>query len=118
MEIDRQLTEVISEYQPTQVAVEGIFYAQNIKTALIMGQARGAALLSAAKAKLEIFEYAPRKIKQGIVGKGAASKNQVGFMVRALLGLVETPPPDAADALAVAITHAHVCQGQKAVMGI
>ena len=69
------------------------------------GAARGAALLAAAGRGLPIYEYAPRRVKQSVVGRGGADKGQVGFMVRALLGLTETPPPDAADALAVGLTH-------------
>ncbi len=105
--IRKKLTEVIGLYMPTVVAIEGLFYANNIRTALTMGQARGAALLTAAEAGLEIFEYAPRLVKQSVVGAGAASKPQVGFMVRTLLALRETPEPDAADALAIALTHAN-----------
>lgn len=105
--IRKKLSEVIARHSPTVMAVEGLFYAQNIRTALTMGQARGAALLAGAEAGLEIFEYAPRRVKQSLVGKGGAAKNQVGFMVRALLELTETPEADAADALAVALTHAH-----------
>ena len=105
--IHQKLSEVIATHSPTEVAIEGLFYAQNIRTALAMGQARGAALLAAAEAGLKIFEYAPRRVKQSVVGVGAASKNQVGFMVRTLLGLTQTPEADAADALAIALTHAN-----------
>ena len=105
--IHQKLSEVISTHTPSVMAIEGLFYAQNIHTALTMGQAQGVALLAAAEAGLEIFEYAPRRVKQSVVGIGTAAKNQVGFMVRALLGLTETPKPDAADALAVALTHAN-----------
>jgi len=111
LEINRKLSEVITTYRPHEVAIEGIFYAQNIRTALTMGQARGAALLAVASAGLEVFEYAPRRVKQSVVGRGAAAKSQVGFMVRALLGLQETPEPDAADALAIALTHLNSRQG-------
>ena len=105
--IRKKLAEMIHLYAPTVAAVEGLFYANNIRTALTMGQARGAALLAAAEAGLEIFEYAPRLVKQSVVGVGAASKPQVGFMVRALFSLTKTPEPDAADALAIALTHAN-----------
>ena len=74
---------------------------QSYKTAILLGAARGAAILAAAERGLPVFEYAPRRIKQATVGRGAAEKNQVAFMVRALLGLTETPDPDAADALAI-----------------
>ena len=111
VEIYQFLMNVIEAYSPTEIAIEGLFYAQNIRTALTMGQARGVALLTAANAQLEIFEYAPRRVKQSVVGVGGASKNQVGFMARALLELTETPEPDAADALAIALTHAQT--GEK-----
>jgi crossover junction endodeoxyribonuclease RuvC len=86
--------------------IEGLFYAQNLQTALIMGQARGAALAAIAEAGLEIYELAPRKVKQAIVGYGAAQKLAVAKMVQRLLRLSELPAPDAADALALALTHA------------
>jgi crossover junction endodeoxyribonuclease RuvC len=73
--------------------------------AITLGAARGAALLAAASQGLPIYEYAPRRVKQSVVGRGGADKGQVGFMVRALLGLTETPSPDAADALAIGLTH-------------
>jgi crossover junction endodeoxyribonuclease RuvC len=107
LRIRDELRAAISTHQPTVVAVEGLIYVQNVKTALILGQARGAAVLAAAEAGLEVFEYAPRRVKQSVVGVGKAGKNQVGFMVRALLGLTETPESDAADALAIAISHAN-----------
>ena len=103
--IHQTLVDVIIKYKPEVMAIEGLFFAQNIRTALTMGQARGVALLAAAQAGLEIFEYAPRRVKQSVTGVGGAAKNQVGFMVRALLALTETPEPDAADALAIALTH-------------
>lgn len=103
--ITEELRTIIKTYAPTECAVEGIIYVQSYKTAITMGAARGAALIAAAEAGLEIREYAPRRVKQAIVGKGAADKSQVVFMVRALLGLRESPDPDAADALAIGITH-------------
>src|SRR5581483_11012167 len=80
-------------------------YVQSYKTAIVLGAARGAAILAAAENGLPVFEYSPRRIKQSTVGRGSAGKNQVAFMVRALLGLTETPDADAADALAIALTH-------------
>ena len=100
------LRDVIREHQPTVCIVEGLFFAQNLQTALIMGEARGAALVAAAEAGLEIFEVAPRKVKQAIVGHGAAQKLAVAKMVQRMLQLAELPDPDAADALALALTHA------------
>lgn len=109
--IEKQLSLVIAQYKPNEVAIEGLFFAQNIRTALMMGQARGVALLAAAAVGLEIFEYAPRRVKQSVTGRGAAAKNQVGYMVRALLGLTHTPEGDAADALAIALTHGNSRKG-------
>jgi crossover junction endodeoxyribonuclease RuvC len=95
----------IAELKPTVCIVEGLFYAQNFQTALIMGEARGASLVAAAEAGLEIFEIAPRKVKQAIVGYGAAQKHAVGKMVQRMLNLPEVPEADAADALALALAY-------------
>lgn len=103
--IHATLREVIHEHRPTVCIVEGLFFAQNLQTAIIMGEARGAALVAAAEAGLEIFEVAPRKVKQAIVGYGAAQKLAVAKMVQRMLQLAELPDPDAADALALALTH-------------
>lgn len=103
--IREELHRVIRDYKPHVCAVEGVIFVQSYKTAIIMGAARGAALLAAAEHGLEIYEYAPRRVKQAVVGKGAAQKQQVAFMIRALLGLTETPAADAADALAIGLTH-------------
>jgi crossover junction endodeoxyribonuclease RuvC len=100
-----RLAEVIHRQEPQCGAVESVIYVQSYRTAITMGAARGAALLAMAERGLEIFEYAPTKVKQAVVGRGGAAKDQVGFMVRALLGLTETPQADAADALAIALTH-------------
>lgn len=100
------LREAIRQYQPTVGAIEGLFFAQNLQTALLMGEARGVCLLAAAEAGLEISEIAPRKVKQAIVGFGGAGKEAVGRMVQRLLNLQELPDPDAADALAIALAHA------------
>lgn len=105
VEISRVLTDVIREYEPTVAAFEAVIYVQSLRTAMTLGSARGVAVLAAASRGLEIFEYAPRRVKQAVVGHGGADKSQVGFMVRAMLGLTETPPPDAADALAIGLTH-------------
>lgn len=100
------LREVIQQHHPTVCVVEGLFYAQNLQTALLMGEARGASLVAAAEAGLDIFEIAPRKVKQAIVGFGAAQKLAVAKMVQRMLRLPEAPAPDAADALALALAHA------------
>jgi crossover junction endodeoxyribonuclease RuvC len=106
MKIVQMLRDVLKAHQPVVCVVEGLFYAQNLQTALIMGEARGAALSAIAEAGLEIFELAPRKVKQAIVGYGAAQKLAVAKMVQRMLHLAEPPMPDAADALALALTHA------------
>ncbi len=103
--IRERLADVIKSRTPECAALEGVIFVQSHKTAITLGAARGAAILAVAERGLPIFEYAPRRVKQAVVGRGAAAKNQVGFMVRALLGLTETPPPDAADALAIGLTH-------------
>lgn len=102
--IAARLREVIRLHAPTACAIEGLFFAQNLQTALILGEARGVALLAAAEAGLEICEIAPRKMKLAIVGFGGAHKDAVGRMVQRLLGLAEPPQADAADALALALT--------------
>jgi crossover junction endodeoxyribonuclease RuvC len=96
---------IIKQYQPDEVAVEGIIYVQSHKTAITMGAARAAALIAAAENGLKIYEYSPKKVKMAVVGKGTADKAQVAFMVRALLSLAETPPSDAADAIAIGMAH-------------
>ena len=103
--IHDRLAELIYKYAPDCCAVEGIIFVQSYRTAITMGAARGAALLAAAARGLPIYEYAPRLVKAAVVGRGGADKSQVAFMVRALLGLHETPAPDAADALAIGLTH-------------
>ena len=99
------LNEVIREYAPTVCAIESTIFVQSYKTAIVLGTARGACLIAAAEHGLPIYEYAPREVKQAAVGRGAAQKEQVAFMIRSMLRLRETPPEDAADALAVGITH-------------
>ena len=101
---------VIREYQPVEVAAEQVFMHRNPDSALKLGQARGVALCAVVMAGLPVSEYAPRAIKQAVVGGGAAEKAQVQRMVALLLNLSELPPTDAADALAVAICHGHTRQ--------
>ncbi len=101
------LREVIEKNSPEVCVIEGLFFAQNLQTALIMGEARGAALATIAEAGLQIYEVAPRKVKQAIVGYGAAQKSAVAKMVQRMLHLTELPAPDAADALALALTYAN-----------
>ena len=103
-----ELTALIAKHQPTDAAVEKLFFSKNVRTALSVGQARGVALLAAAQAELAIHEYTPLEVKQAVVGYGRADKSQVQQMVRVLLQLEHVPQPDdAADALAIAICHAH-----------
>jgi crossover junction endodeoxyribonuclease RuvC len=103
--IHDRLAELIHTYEPDCCALEAVIYVQSYKTAIVLGAARGAAILAAAERGLPVFEYAPTRIKQATVGRGSADKNQVAFMIRALLGLTETPGPDEADALAIGLTH-------------
>jgi crossover junction endodeoxyribonuclease RuvC len=106
-----ELNGAIELWRPDVVAVEEVFYSVNAKSALKLGQVRGVAMLAISTAGLTLAEYAPLKIKSSVVGYGLASKEQVQFMVARLLGLDEPPsPPDAADALAIAICHLHTAQ--------
>ncbi|NQU42588.1 crossover junction endodeoxyribonuclease RuvC [bacterium] len=102
------LRDLIRETEPDAVAIEQLFFATNVKTAIVVAQARGAAIPATAESGVEIFEYTPLQIKKAVTGRGRASKPQVQHMVAALLGLREIPRPDhAADALAAALSHAH-----------
>jgi crossover junction endodeoxyribonuclease RuvC len=101
-----ELHDLINEYHPEIAAVEKLFFSRNVTTALAVGQARGVVMLCLEQAGLEAFEYTPNEVKQAVVGYGGAQKKQVQEMVRALLALDSIPKPDdAADALAIAITH-------------
>lgn len=108
--IFQSLTEIIERYQPSEAAIEQIFMAKNADSALKLGQARGAAILAAAERGLPVAEYAARSVKQAVVGRGDADKSQVQHMVMTLLSLSGKPQADAADALAVALCHAHTRQ--------
>lgn len=101
------LSELIVKYQPQELSIEQVFMARNPDSALKLGQARGAAIVAAVHAGLEVHEYTARQVKQSVVGTGAADKTQVQHMVTQLLGLSGTPQEDAADALANALCHAH-----------
>lgn len=106
--IFQRLGSLIDEHHPDHVAIEDVFYAVNVKSALKLGQVRGVAMLAASAAGLAVSEYAPLSIKSAVVGYGKAEKQQVQHMVTRLLNLAEIPqPPDAADALAIAICHLH-----------
>jgi len=107
-QIFTELTAIISKYQPHTVAIEDVFYAVNVKSALKLGQVRGVAMLAASSCGLEVAEYSPLSIKSAVVGYGRAEKQQVQQMVMRLLKLATPPQPsDAADALAIAICHVH-----------
>jgi crossover junction endodeoxyribonuclease RuvC len=106
VKIAQTLRDVIKQHHPTICVIEGLFFAQNLQTALTMGEARGAALASIGEGGLEIYEISPRKVKQAIVGYGAAQKIAVAKMVQRMLHLSEPPAPDAADALALALVQA------------
>jgi len=116
VEIHRRIEELIRIHSPQACAVEGLIYVQNTRTAITLGAARGSALLAAAQHGLPIYEYAPRRVKQAIVGRGAAQKAQISFMVRTLLGLTETPETDAADALAIGLTHFQMHSSPLAIL--
>jgi len=105
--IYRGLTEVIERFRPDSVAVENIFFATNVQSALKLGQARGAAIVAGVNAGLPVFEYTALQVKQAVVGHGRADKQQVQKMLKALLNLPEVAQEDASDALATAVCHAH-----------
>jgi crossover junction endodeoxyribonuclease RuvC len=112
--IFERLRELLSAHAPGEVAVERVFVSRNPDSALKLGQARGAALCAIPQG-VPVFEYAPRAVKLAVVGSGAAEKFQVAHMVRALLALTDRPGADAADALAVAVCHAHARRRQVLV---
>lgn len=108
------LTEVVERLAPTVLAVEGVFYGTNVRTTVVLGHARGVILLAGARQGLEVLEYSPAQIKKAVVGRGAAVKPQVGYMVARLLKLRTAPTPaDAADGVAVALTHLLVGRGAR-----
>ena len=112
--IHDMLCGIIDRYQPTALSAEGIYFGANAKSAMLTAQARGAALVACAYKGLEYGEYTPMQIKQALVGTGTAEKEQVQYMVKAVLGLDHEPRPDhAADALAAAITHARMQPAQR-----
>ncbi len=106
-----EMRRLIAEFQPHCLAVEQLFFNTNVTTALTVGQARGVVILAGAHSNLEIAEYTPLEVKQAVTGQGRASKEQVGYMVRVLLGLKEVPrPDDVADALAISLCHGYNCR--------
>jgi crossover junction endodeoxyribonuclease RuvC len=106
VQIEEGLRAVLMQFEPTQAAVEALFYAKDPQAASKLGHARGVVLLVLAKEAIEIHEYEPARVKRAVTGRGRADKHQVSMMVKALLGIRDTPGLDATDALAAAITHA------------
>jgi crossover junction endodeoxyribonuclease RuvC len=110
------LVGLIARHQPTEVAVEELFFSKNVRTALAVGHARGVAMLAAANCGLAVSEYSPQQVKQAVAVYGRARKEQIQQMVQVLLDLPEIPEPDdAADALALAICHIHTSQAERLV---
>ena len=105
------ITQLIELYSPQEMGIEQVFMARNADSALKLGQARGAAIVAAKNLEVPVFEYSARQVKQAVVGKGAADKHQVQEMVCRLLNLAKRPQVDAADALGIALCHAHTQQG-------
>jgi len=105
--IQDEIVKLIETHQPHAVAIEGVFYAKNVKTMMILTHARGVIIAQCARVALPVYEYEPRRVKMAVAGYGAAQKEQVQKMVKTLLNLPEEPQDDAADALALAITHLH-----------
>ena len=100
------MTELLEKFEPQAMAIEDTFFSQNVKSALLLGQARGVLLLAAASKGIPSVEYAPRKVKQSVVGNGAADKKQVQYMVQQILRMDEPPKPmDTSDALAIGLCH-------------
>ncbi|MDP3559658.1 MAG: crossover junction endodeoxyribonuclease RuvC [Legionellaceae bacterium] len=109
MQIYNSITELMQMHQPDYFAIEQVFVQHNPRSALVLGHARGAALVAAAQHGVPISEYSARMVKQSLVGYGAAEKTQVQHMVKSMLSLNKAPPADAADALAIAICHGQMC---------
>lgn len=116
-QIFQGISTIIEQFSPQEVGVEQVFMARNADSALKLGQARGAAIVAAVNHGLAVSEYSARQVKQSVVGKGSAEKNQVQHMVQQLLHLNRCPPSDAADALAVALCHAHTQQSLIKIAG-
>ncbi len=116
--IFENISELIGEYQPVEVAIEDVFFARDPRAALKLGQARGAAIVAGVTAGLPVAEYSAKTVKQAVVGNGGAKKDQVQQMITRLLKLPAPPQEDAADALAVAICHAHSMTHQLAIKGV
>lgn len=109
--IRERLDAVLAAHRPEAAAMEGGFFCKNAKVAMVLGEVRGVAIAGCAAAGVPVYEYSPRRAKQNVTGWGAAPKEQVAKMVKTVLGLAETPPPDATDALALALCHAQTSRG-------
>ena len=116
-EIFRALADIVADQAPDEVAVEQVFMAKNAVSALKLGQARGAAIAAVVNGGVPVYEYTPRAVKQAVVGTGGADKTQVAHMVKVLLNLREKLAADQADALAVALCHAHSSEGRARLGG-
>ena len=115
LQIDRALAAVLDEHRPDAGAVENIFFSKNAQSAAKLGHARGVALLAIRRAGLSVAEYPPATVKRAVVGRGRAEKHQVGMIITRLLSLSVAPEEDAADALAVAVTHLNTQRFSEAV---
>ena len=109
--IRERLDAVLAAHRPEAAAIEGGFFCKNAKVAMVLGEVRGVAIAGCAAAGVPVYEYSPRRAKQNVTGWGAAPKEQVAKMVKTVLGLAEIPPPDATDALALALCHAQTSRG-------
>ena len=116
-EIFKTLTDIINTESPAEAAIERVFMNKNADSALKLGQARGVAVVACSMQNLPLSEYSANQIKQALVGRGHAAKSQIQHMVKVLLNLREAPQPDAADALAVAICHAHTRSSMQRIPG-
>lgn len=105
--IESRIAALIEEHRPDAAALESLFYCRNVRTAITLGEARGAVLLCLARHGIDAVEYAPRRVKLAVAGRGSATKDQVSLMVRRILGIQDPVSDDASDALAVAICHIH-----------
>lgn len=101
------VVEIIEKHEPDVVSLEDIFYGKNVKSLIQQGHARGAIILAATHKNIPVYEYTPLEVKKAVVGYGRAEKRQVQYMVKFIFGLPETPPPDASDALALAVCHSN-----------
>ncbi len=111
------VTEIVEEFNPQELAIEEVFLARDAKAAIKLGQARGTAIVACVNLSMPVYEYAAKSIKQAVVGTGSASKEQIQHMVKRLLQLPAAPKEDAADALATALCHAHTQQSMIRLAG-